>query len=101
MKQEATAIEHDLLDPGLHRSFRHALADRGRGVDVRTRFVAHVLFQARSGGNGLAVLVVDHLSIDVLARTMHREARTPAATRTKRGTVAPAALLEKRKTLGH
>src|SRR3546814_4456169 len=49
----------------------------------------------------LALGVVDHLGIDVLARAMHRKPRAGARARTKRGAVAPAALFEKRKTLGH
>src|SRR3569623_2236853 len=101
MVEEAATVEDDLLDAGLHRGFRHALADRGRGVDVGARGAAHVLFQGRGRSDGGAVRVVDHLGIDVLARTMHRQASPGAAPRAKRGAIAATPLFEQRKTLGH
>src|SRR3546814_5101677 len=72
-----------------------------RRVDIRTRLGARAFFECGRGRDRLALGVVDHLGIDVLARAMHRKPRAGARARTKRGAVAPAALFEKRKTLGH
>src|ERR1700745_3646150 len=62
----AAAVEHHFLDAILHRALRHKLACGLGGVDIGTGLVAHFLFHRRSRRQRLALLVVDHLRIDVL-----------------------------------
>src|SRR6516165_10633269 len=68
------AIEHDLGDAVLHRTFRQKLADRLGGVDVRPGLaaLAHRLLQRRCRRKRHALEVIDDLGVDVLGRAEHR-----------------------------
>src|SRR3546814_11590303 len=99
VEQKAAAIEHHLGDARLLGSRSDALADARRRVDIRTRLGARAFFECGRGRDRLALGVVDHLGLDVLARAMHRKPRAGTRARTTRGAVAPAALLRTRKNL--
>src|SRR5581483_8058879 len=76
----AAPVEHHLVDARLARALGEQLADRRRRrlVGAGLELPLEVFLQARGGGHGVALRVVDHLGIDVLGRAEHGEPR-PAA----------------------
>src|SRR5450631_1663726 len=74
------AVEHHFLDALGGGAFGDQLADRLGRTDIGAGLEAapQVLFDRRRRGDGRAGLVVDHLGVDVLRRTKHRQARTRA-----------------------
>src|ERR1700722_19384343 len=77
------AVEHHFLDALGGGAFRHQLADRLGGADIGAGLEAapQVLFERGRGSDRRAVLVVDHMGVDVLRRPKHRQARTQARRR--------------------
>src|SRR5262245_40347182 len=74
-------VEDDALDAGLHRAFGDELAnDRSRRlVGAGLAILLKGFLQRRGRGKGDALLVVDHLRIDVLRRAEYRKARAQLA----------------------
>src|SRR5688572_28680412 len=96
VEEIAAAIEDDFLDAGSQRTLGDQLADRGsaRLVGAILHGSLELLVVRRSGRNGVAAAVVDHLGIHVLARAEDAQPR-PAAGALRNGVAhAPAAALE-------
>ena len=75
MEQEAATVEHDRGHAGLLGALGQGLADLGRAVAGRAGLALDVLVQGRSRDQRLAGGIVDDLGVDVLARTVDRQAR--------------------------
>src|SRR6185437_4849211 len=72
---ESGAVERHLGDARRLRLLGDALADRGRGflaAALRMR-AAHLLLERGGGSEHLAAVGVDHLGVDVVVGSMHRE----------------------------
>ena len=76
-----SAIENHLLDACLLCPLGNQLADldRGRRVGAGLERTLEILLQGRGSGQRVAIGVVDDLGIDVLRRTIDRQARTVAS----------------------
>src|SRR4029079_12240187 len=78
-------------------------ADRDRRflVGAGLLALAHRLFDGRCRGNGDAPVIIDDLSVDVLARTEHRQPLALAGSAPERAAHAPGAPQDPVLELGH
>src|SRR5690606_11931363 len=90
-------VEHHVLHAGLHRPLGDQFADGGRRRGVRSalELAPQLLVQRRSSSESTALPVVDHLSIDILGRTMDRKARAIASNRLELAANAPRAAFDR------
>src|SRR3546814_94743 len=87
----SAAIEDDRRNAGLLGALGDQLADLGRGRPVASglQLVADILIQRRGMGEGEALLIVDDLGVDVLARPEHRKPWQAAGVPTQARASAP------------
>src|SRR5690606_35709077 len=75
MEDVRPTIEDHFLDARLDRAFADQFADGGGcgrvGTSLQSTF--YILFERRSGGNGMPLRIVDDLGVDVLRRAIDRK----------------------------
>src|SRR5690349_15630896 len=70
----SAAIEHDAGNAFVFRALGHSLADPLRAFDV-SAFTAQIFFRRCRGSQGMPLLVVDHLRINVIQAAENGEPR--------------------------